>query len=128
MVAELAAAKQKYWDTSMDYYKTGLKYSQNTNSIHPYVMAKEIHDFLYEGAIDPKLTLVGWGGATCGHATARFLRANRPGQEIVCQYSFGAMGPDLSMMIARPWPCRVVSDRKQPTRARRACASPAMPE
>ncbi|HEY4214729.1 MAG TPA: thiamine pyrophosphate-binding protein [Steroidobacteraceae bacterium] len=98
-VAELAAAKKKYWDTSMDYYKKGLGYSKSTNSIHPYVMAKEIHDFLYEGAIDPKLTLTGWGGATCGHATARFLRANRAGQEIVCQYSFGAMGPDLAMMI-----------------------------
>lgn len=58
-VAELAAAKQKYWNTSLDYYKTGLKYSQSTNSIHPYVMAKEIHDFLYAGDIDPKLTLTG---------------------------------------------------------------------
>jgi len=98
-VAELAAAKQKYIDTSLDYYRTGLKYSQDTNTIHPQVMAKEIHDFLYEGDIDPKLTLTGWGGATCGHAAARWLRANRPAQEIVCQYQFGAMGPDLAMVI-----------------------------
>ena len=98
-VAELAAAKQKFRDTSLDIYRTGLKYSQDTNTIHPQVMAKEIHDFLYEGDIDPKLTLTGWGGATCGHAAARWLRANRPGQEIVCQYQFGAMGPDLAMVI-----------------------------
>jgi acetolactate synthase I/II/III large subunit len=29
----------------------------------------------------------------------RWLRANRPGQGVVCAYQYGAIGPDMAMMI-----------------------------
>ena len=63
------------------------------------MIGKEVHDFLYKGDIDPKQTVTGWGGWTIGVYTGRWLRAYRPGQSIVCAYQYGAIGPDLAMMI-----------------------------
>jgi thiamine pyrophosphate-dependent acetolactate synthase large subunit-like protein len=62
-------------------------------------MAKEVHDFVYKGQIDPKQTVTGSGGWTSGLFSGRWLRAFRPGQGIVCAYQYGAIGPDLAMMI-----------------------------
>jgi thiamine pyrophosphate-dependent acetolactate synthase large subunit-like protein len=98
-VNELAAARQKFEQTNLDHYALGLKHSQATGHLHPAVMAKEVHDFLYKGDIDPKQTVTGWGAWTTGLFASRWLRAFRPGQEIACPYQYGAIGPDLAMMI-----------------------------
>jgi thiamine pyrophosphate-dependent acetolactate synthase large subunit-like protein len=76
-----------------------LKHSSATGRLHPAVMAKEVHDFLYKGDVDPKAVVTGCGGCTTGLFASRWLRANRPGQEVVCAYPYGAIGPDLAMMI-----------------------------
>jgi thiamine pyrophosphate-dependent acetolactate synthase large subunit-like protein len=81
-VGEFAAAKRK-WE----------------QALHPFVLCKEVHDFLYKGDIDPKQTVTGWGGNMIGFGCMRWLRANRPGQEITVVYQFGPMGPDLAMMM-----------------------------
>ncbi len=98
-VGELASARQKYEKQLLDEYENGVKYSQSTNTVHQAVLCKEVHDFLYKGSIDPKLTVTGWGGWTIGNCAARWLRAYRPGQEINCPYQYSAVGPDLAMMI-----------------------------
>jgi thiamine pyrophosphate-dependent acetolactate synthase large subunit-like protein len=98
-VNELAAARKKFEDTNLDHYQLGLKHSAATDHLHPAVMAKEVHDFLYKGDIDPKQTVTGCGGWTSGIFAGRWLRANRPGQGVACGYQFGAIGPDLAMMI-----------------------------
>ena len=96
---ELATARAAFEKQNLDHYALGLKHSQSTGKLHPAVMAKEIHDFFYKGAIDPKQTVSGSGGWTTGLFASRWLRANRPGQSVVCAYQYGAIGPDLAMMI-----------------------------
>ncbi|MDX2043269.1 MAG: thiamine pyrophosphate-binding protein [Acidobacteriota bacterium] len=98
-VSELATARQTFEKQHLDVYGLGLKYSQDTNTIHPAVMAKEVHDFLYKGSLDPKQTVTGSGGWTSGLYAGRWLRAFRPGQGVVCAYQYGAIGPDMAMMI-----------------------------
>jgi thiamine pyrophosphate-dependent acetolactate synthase large subunit-like protein len=98
-VSELAAARDKYDKFIHDQYAQGLKHSQKTGYLHPAVLCKEVHDFLYKGDIDPKQTVTGWGGWTIGTYAGRWLRANRPGQEVACAYQYGAIGPDVAMMI-----------------------------
>jgi hypothetical protein len=39
-------------------------------SFHPFVLCKEVHDFLYKGDIDPKQTVTGWGGNMIGFECA----------------------------------------------------------
>ena len=98
-VSELAAARQAFEKQHLDVYQLGLKYSQETNTVHPSVLAKEVHDFLYQGEIDPKQTVTGSGGWTSGLYAGRWLRAFRPAQSVVCAYQYGAIGPDMAMMI-----------------------------
>ena len=98
-VAEIAAARVKWQKTIDDQVVLGIKYSNDTNHLHPAVIAKETHDFLYKGSIDPKQTVLGWGGWTIGNFTGRWLRAYRPGQVVNCPYQYGAIGPDLAMTI-----------------------------
>jgi thiamine pyrophosphate-dependent acetolactate synthase large subunit-like protein len=98
-VNELAAARQSYERQNLAHYELGLKHTQATGHLHPAVMAKEIHDFLYKGDIDPKQTVTGSGGWTTGLFAGRWLRAFRPGQGVVCAYQYGAIGPDLAMLI-----------------------------
>lgn len=97
--AELATARKKFDELIHGQYDLGLKYSRDTNHLHPAVIGKEVHDFLYKGEIDPKQTVTGLGGWTIGNYTGRWLRANRPGQGVVCAYQYGAIGPDLAMVI-----------------------------
>jgi uncharacterized iron-regulated membrane protein len=54
-------------------------------------VAKEVHDLLYKGDIDPKQTVTGCGGWTTGIFTGRWLRASRPGQSGAVHS--GAFGP-----------------------------------
>lgn len=98
-VSELATARATFEKQHLDVYALGVKYSQETNTIHPAVMAKEVHDFLYKGSIDPEQTVTGSGGWTSGLYAGRWLRAFRPGQGVVCAYQYGAIGPDMAMMI-----------------------------
>jgi acetolactate synthase I/II/III large subunit len=98
-VREIAAARSKWEQTQLELYTQFLKYSRDTNALHPFVLCKEVHDFLYKGEIDPKQTVTGWGGNMIGFGCMRWLRANRPGQEVTVVYQFGAMGPDLAMMM-----------------------------
>jgi acetolactate synthase-1/2/3 large subunit len=98
-VREIAAARNKWEKTQVELYAQFLKYSRDTDSLHPFVLCKEVHDFLYKGEIDPKQTVTGWGGNMIGFGCMRWLRANRPGQEVTVVYQFGAMGPDLAMMM-----------------------------
>ncbi len=98
-VDELAAARQSYFKKINDEYERGLKHSRSTDHLHPAVIGKEVHDFLYKGDIDPKQTVTGWGGWTIGTYIGRWLRAYRPAQGVTCGYQFGAIGPDLAMMI-----------------------------
>ncbi len=98
-VREIAAAKQKWEKEQLALYNTMLKYTRDTNSLHPFILCKEVHDFLYKGDIDPKQTVTGWGGNMIGFACMRWLRAHRPGQEVTVCFQFGAMGPDLAMMM-----------------------------
>ena len=98
-VDEVAAARKTYEDELARNYQNGVKWSADTGALHPSVIGKELNDFLYKGKIDPKQTLSGWGGFSWQRTTVPFLRANRAGQEIVCPYQFGAIGPDMAMMI-----------------------------
>lgn len=98
-IDEVAADKQKWEKSNLELHDRYLKYSRDTNSLHPFVLCKEVHDFLYKGDIDPKQTLTGWGGHMIGFSAMRWLRANRPAQEIPVVYQFGPMGPDLAMMM-----------------------------
>jgi thiamine pyrophosphate-dependent acetolactate synthase large subunit-like protein len=43
--------------------------------------------------------VTGGGGWTIGLFSGRYLRAQRPGQMIVPAYQYGAIGPDMSMMM-----------------------------
>ncbi|HYL72764.1 MAG TPA: thiamine pyrophosphate-binding protein [Bryobacteraceae bacterium] len=98
-VNEIAAARQKFEAAILAEYQLGLKHTSSTGHLHPAVIGKEMHDFFYKGDIDPKQTVTGWGGWTIALFGGRWLRANRPGQEIICGYQYGAIGPDLAMMI-----------------------------
>jgi len=98
-VAEIAAAKAKWEKAELDNYALGLKHTHDTGKLHPLVILKEVHDFLYKGDIDPKQTVTTWGGNMIGNCAQRWLRAYRPGQEIPVVYQFGPMGPDLAMTM-----------------------------
>ena len=113
-VAEVAAARETYQKELTQNYQNGLKYSADTGVLHPSVIGKELNDFLYKGKIDPKQTMTGWGGFSWQRTTVPMLRANRPGQEIVCPYQFGAIGPDMAMMIGA---ATAVKDGSGPHRA-----------
>lgn len=96
---ELAAARKAFDDQSEEYYKLGLQYSSDTESIHPAVIGKYLHDFLYEGEISPDQTTVVSGGYGIGRYTRRYLRAFRPGQICNGAYQYGAIGPDVGYTV-----------------------------
>jgi thiamine pyrophosphate-dependent acetolactate synthase large subunit-like protein len=98
-ISDIAAAHKSWMDTRLRYYTQGIDHSKSTGVLHPAVLSKDLHDFLYKGAIDPKQTLSGYGGLTIGGYVGHWLRAYRPAQEIVTHYQFGAMGPEIAMMI-----------------------------
>ncbi len=77
----------------------GLKYSADTESIHPAVIGKHLQDFLYNGDIAPDQTTVVSGGYGIGRYTRRYLRAHRPGQICNGAYQYGAIGPDVGYTV-----------------------------
>jgi thiamine pyrophosphate-dependent acetolactate synthase large subunit-like protein len=97
--AELASARATFDKENEEFYGKGLAYTAKTGTVHPAIIGHELHEFLYKGKIDPMQTVTGWGGFTCQRFVVPKLRAFRPGQEIVCPYQFGAIGPDMAMML-----------------------------
>jgi thiamine pyrophosphate-dependent acetolactate synthase large subunit-like protein len=97
--AEIAAALAAHNQELDDLHGRCLKYSRDTNRIHPAVMGRELYDFFYKGKIDPRQTLNIWGGLTAKPYTAPYLRANRPGQGICSYYQSGTIGSEFNHAI-----------------------------
>ena len=98
-VDEIAGAKRAYQKHLDDTYQLGLGYSQQTNHLHPAVIARDTQHFLDTGTEDRLAVVTGGGGWTSGLFAGRYLRANRPAQMIVPAYQYGAIGPDMAMMM-----------------------------
>jgi thiamine pyrophosphate-dependent acetolactate synthase large subunit-like protein len=95
-IAEIAAARRKFEDQNLEYYRTGLKY---TDAIHPAVVAKELGDFLYRGTIPREQTTIASGGFGIARFVRRELRGFRPGQIMNGAYQYGAIGPDVGYAV-----------------------------
>jgi thiamine pyrophosphate-dependent acetolactate synthase large subunit-like protein len=98
-VNEIAAAKKAYQEHIDKIYQLGLGYSQQTNHLHPAVVARDTQHFIDTGTDDRMAVVSGAGGWTSGLFAGRYLRAQRPGHMIVPAYQYGAIGPDMSMMM-----------------------------
>jgi thiamine pyrophosphate-dependent acetolactate synthase large subunit-like protein len=101
-VAEVAAAREAFDKVNADLYQAGLKYSADTNHLHPAVIGQEIYDFYFSGkhgGPDPNQTVHASGGWTIGRFAARWLRGNHPGQAITAAYQYGAIGPDFGVAL-----------------------------
>ena len=96
---EIARAQQAYEAQIEEVYQLGLKYSAQTNHLHPAVIARETQRFLDNDTDDRLAIVTGGGGWTIGLFAGRYLRAYRPAQMIVPAYQYGAIGPDMSMMM-----------------------------
>jgi acetolactate synthase-1/2/3 large subunit len=95
-VAEIAAARKKFEDQNLDYYKTALTY---TDAVHPAVIATELGEFLYGGKIPREETTIASGGYGIARYTRRALRGYRPGQIMNGAYQYGAIGPDVAYAV-----------------------------
>ncbi|MGE3510009.1 MAG: thiamine pyrophosphate-binding protein [Vicinamibacterales bacterium] len=95
-VAEIASARKKFEDQNLEYYKTGLSY---TDAIHPAVIAKELADFLYRGTLPKEQTTIASGGYGIARYVRRELRGFRPGQIMNGAYQYGAIGPDVGYAV-----------------------------
>ncbi|MDH3994354.1 MAG: thiamine pyrophosphate-binding protein [Gammaproteobacteria bacterium] len=98
-VDEIAKARQAYQQQLDEVYQLGLGYSKKTNHLHPAVIARDTQHFLDTEADDRNAVVFGGGGWTSGLFAGRYMRAQRPGQMIVPPYQYGAIGPDMSMMM-----------------------------
>ena len=95
-IAEIGAARKKFEDQNLDYYKTGLSYS---DAVHPAVIAHELADFLYHGKIPRDETTIASGGYGIARYTRREFRGYRPGQIMNGAYQYGAIGPDTGYAV-----------------------------
>ena len=95
-LAEIAAARKKFEDQNLDYYKTALTY---TDAVHPAVIATELGEFLYGGKIPREETTIASGGYGIARYTRRTLRGYRPGQIMNGAYQYGAIGPDVGYAL-----------------------------
>jgi thiamine pyrophosphate-dependent acetolactate synthase large subunit-like protein len=95
-LAEVAAARQKFDAQNDEYYKLGASY---TDAVHPAVIAKELSDFLYRGAIAKEAVTIASGGYGIARYTRRWLRGYRPGQIMNGAYQYGAIGPDVGYAV-----------------------------
>ena len=95
-VAEIAAARKRFEDQNLEYYKTGLSY---TDAVHPAVIAKELGDFLYRGKLPKEQTTIASGGYGIARYVRRELRGFRPGQIMNGAYQYGAIGPDVGYAV-----------------------------
>lgn len=97
-VQELGAARRAYEEELESHYALGLKYS-DTGKLHPAVIGHELYKFFFDGDIDPRQTVTGWGGFTSQRFVPPRLRAYRPGQSVITMYQFGATGVSVPMMV-----------------------------
>jgi len=98
-VSEIAAARKTHQEDLDRIYKLGLDHSAKTSTLHPAVIAHDIQEFI-DTHPDRKLaTAVGFGGWTTGAFAGRYLRAYRPAQGLIPGYQYGAIGPDMAMMM-----------------------------
>jgi thiamine pyrophosphate-dependent acetolactate synthase large subunit-like protein len=95
-IAEIAAARKKFEDQNLEYYKTGLTY---TDAVHPAVIARELTDFLYRGQLPKEQTTIASGGYGIARYVRRELRGFRPGQIMNGAYQYGAIGPDVGYAV-----------------------------
>jgi thiamine pyrophosphate-dependent acetolactate synthase large subunit-like protein len=95
-VNEVAVARQANQKQMDDYYALGMKYGLGVGKLHPAVIGRELYDFFYNGAIDPKQTAHCWGGLTNLRFVPPYLRANRPGQGVVSYYQSGTIGAEIN--------------------------------
>jgi thiamine pyrophosphate-dependent acetolactate synthase large subunit-like protein len=95
-VAEIAAARRAFDAQNDEYYKLGAGY---TDAVHPAVIAKELGDFLYRGAIAKDEVTIASGGFGIARYTRRWLRGYRPGQIMNGAYQYGAIGPDVGYAV-----------------------------
>jgi thiamine pyrophosphate-dependent acetolactate synthase large subunit-like protein len=97
-VDEIAKAQAAFRKQGEDVYALGLKHSQATGFLHPAVIARDTQQFI-DDSEDRRAIVNGAGGWTSGLFAARYLKAYRPAQGIVPAYQFGAIGPDMAMMM-----------------------------
>jgi thiamine pyrophosphate-dependent acetolactate synthase large subunit-like protein len=95
-VAEIAAGRRAFDAQNDEYYKLGAGY---TDAVHPAVIAKELGDFLYRGAIAKDEVTIASGGFGIARYTRRWLRGYRPGQIMNGAYQYGAIGPDVGYAV-----------------------------
>jgi thiamine pyrophosphate-dependent acetolactate synthase large subunit-like protein len=98
-VSEIAAARQAYQVEIDRVYQLGLEYSKKTGHLHPAVISRDTQHFIDNDADDRLAIVSGAGGWTSGLYAGRYLRAQRPGHMIVPPYQYGAIGPDMAMMM-----------------------------
>ena len=95
-LTEVAAARKKFDDQNLAYYKTGFGYG---DAVHPAVIAHELADFLYNGKIPREQTSIVSGGYGLARYVRRELRGYRPGQIMNGAYQYGAIGPDVGYAL-----------------------------
>jgi thiamine pyrophosphate-dependent acetolactate synthase large subunit-like protein len=95
-IAEIAAARKRFEDQNLEYYKTALTY---TDAVHPAVIARELGDFLYRGKLPKEETTIASGGYGIARYVRRELRGFRPGQVMNGAYQYGAIGPDVGYAV-----------------------------
>jgi thiamine pyrophosphate-dependent acetolactate synthase large subunit-like protein len=98
-VAEIAKARAAYQAQIDDIYKLGLSHSAKTGMLHPAVIARDTQNFIDTHPDGRSAIPTGGGGWTIGLFAGRYMRAYRPAQEIVPAYQYGAIGPDMAMMM-----------------------------
>jgi len=95
-IAEIAAARKRFDDQNLEYYKLGVRYA---DAVHPAVIAKELGDFLYRGKLPKEETTIASGGYGIARYVRRELRGYRPGQIMNGAYQYGAIGPDTGYAV-----------------------------
>ena len=125
-VNELAAAKQRRQEWQMELYSQFLKYTHDTGALHPFVLCKEVHDFLYKGKIDPKQTLTLWGATSLDGAPGRGCALIVQARKSRCPTSLDRWVRIWPWGWAPPLPFSEGSVRKLPTKVRRYWLSPGM--
>ena len=98
-VAEIAKAKQTFQGQIDVVYKQGLDNSAKSGLLHPACIARDMQNFIDTHPEGRLAIATGAGGWTSGLFAAKFMRAYRPAQTIVPAYQYGAIGPDMAMMM-----------------------------
>ncbi len=98
-VAEIAKAQATFKEENDLLYKQGLDNSQRSGLLHPACIARDTQHFIDNNPDGKGAICLGIGGWTMGLFAGKFVRAYRPGQFIMPAYQYGAIGPDMAMMM-----------------------------